>query len=575
MAEKLQDEESRLAQVERAVAAIERRLATLEASPPRRTEAPSAAAPNGPAGVAASARPAATDAGTLLPLLGRTSLVFAGAYLLRALVESGQLPMRAAVPLGVAYALVWLGAADRAAIRNRSSAVFHGVTSMIIAYPLLWEASTRFGFFGPSAGAALIAVVSGLALAVAWRRRLQSVAAAASLGSVAAALAVAFATGGVIPQALFLVLLGIGTLWLSYERNWYWIRWVPALAADGVVVALTARALQHPPLDQPEAVMAVQLFLLASYLSSFAARTVVRGRTVIFFEVLQTGGALVAGLGGALGVAQASGAGMTALGLAGATLGVGCYAVAFAFIRRGRGSGTNFHFYLTLALALVLIGGAVLLPGPALGLALAALAVAASWLGSRLGQVALTVQAAIYGLGAAIASGLASNAAMALLGTPGDPAVACGVVPLSVLAALLACLAIAAPAPPAAAAPAAGARLVVALLAVLGGTGVLIDIAAPALAGKPFDAGTLATVRSGALALAAVLLAAAARLQRARELAWLLYPVLALTGLKLLVEDLRVSRPATLFVALALYGLALVAAPRLAKKRRGPEPGEK
>jgi hypothetical protein len=55
---------------------------------------------------------------------------------------------------------------------------------------------------------------------------------------------------------------------------------------------------------------------------------------------------------------------------------------------------------------------------------------------------------------------------------------------------------------------------------------------------------------------------------RALELGWLLYPVLVAGGLKLLAEDLRYSRASTLFVALALYGGALIVAPRLARTVR-------
>ena len=66
-----------------------------------------------------------------------------------------------------------------------------------------------------------------------------------------------------------------------------------------------------------------------------------------------------------------------------------------------------------------------------------------------------------------------------------------------------------------------------------------------------------------ALAAAALALAWAGRSERFRESAWLVYPVLAAGGLKLLAEDLPRSRPATLFIALALYGGALIIAPRL------------
>jgi hypothetical protein len=48
------------------------------------------------------------------------------------------------------------------------------------------------------------------------------------------------------------------------------------------------------------------------------------------------------------------------------------------------------------------------------------------------------------------------------------------------------------------------------------------------------------------------------------------YPLVALGGVKLLLQDLRDGRPATLVVSLALYGAVLVLAPRLLKRVEGP-----
>jgi hypothetical protein len=76
-------------------------------------------------------------------------------------------------------------------------------------------------------------------------------------------------------------------------------------------------------------------------------------------------------------------------------------------------------------------------------------------------------------------------------------------------------------------------------------------------------AGTAATVRTVALAVIALMLAGVGRVPRLREAAWLVYPMLAVGGVKLLVEDVPTSSAATLFVALAVYGGALIAAPRL------------
>jgi hypothetical protein len=46
-------------------------------------------------------------------------------------------------------------------------------------------------------------------------------------------------------------------------------------------------------------------------------------------------------------------------------------------------------------------------------------------------------------------------------------------------------------------------------------------------------------------------------------------PLLVLGGVKLLGEDLRHGRPATVFASLVLYGIALIVAPRLVRRNRG------
>jgi hypothetical protein len=45
------------------------------------------------------------------------------------------------------------------------------------------------------------------------------------------------------------------------------------------------------------------------------------------------------------------------------------------------------------------------------------------------------------------------------------------------------------------------------------------------------------------------------------------YPLLVLVGLKMVAQDFKYSRPATLFIALAVYGIALIVAPRLRRGR--------
>jgi drug/metabolite transporter (DMT)-like permease len=86
------------------------------------------------------------------------------------------------------------------------------------------------------------------------------------------------------------------------------------------------------------------------------------------------------------------------------------------------------------------------------------------------------------------------------------------------------------------------------------------------MADRRVDPGVLATVSTGVLSVATLLVAWAGRHDRLREWGWLVYPLLIGIGLKLVTQDFKHSRPATLFIALALYGAALILAPRLRRR---------
>jgi len=113
----------------------------------------------------------------------------------------------------------------------------------------------------------------------------------------------------VVPHAFFLILFGVAALWMGYSLDWLLVRWPVAAVADIVVVGVTMRALAPQPQETPAAALAVQVTLIGAYLASIAIRTLVRGRNVIPFEVVQTVAALAVGLGGALSVTQATGQG--------------------------------------------------------------------------------------------------------------------------------------------------------------------------------------------------------------------------------------------------------------------------
>jgi len=105
---------------------------------------------------------------------------------------------------------------------------------------------------------------------------------------------------------------------------------------------------------------------------------------------------------------------------------------------------------------------------------------------------------------------------------------------------------------------------------VLSAGGALVGYLAPAIGRQPdgsMDVGLLATIRTGVLAVAALLVAWIGRHARFREWDWLVYPLLVAIGVKMVAQDFMHGRPATLFVALALYGAALIMAPRMRRRQ--------
>jgi hypothetical protein len=560
--------EARLARLEQVVRELDARVAAAE------RRAPIAADGHLEVTSARSASElAAHDIAGPLGFAGRTLMVFAGAYLLRALVDSGTLPVAIGTAAGLLYAMSWLVWTDHSASRRALAGLFYGGAAVAIAYPLVWEASTRFGLLAPGPSAAALTLVAAVAFGVSWRGRLHVLAWANTVAALVTAVALVVETGVAAPYTLFLIALGIATLWLGYERDWFALRWPAALAADVAVLGVTSRALAGQGLESASTALVLQLLLLGGYLATVAARTLVRGRNVVPFEVAQTPAALAVGLGGAVAVARHAGGGGVPLGVAALAIAAGCYAVAFAFVDRRQGRGRNFYFYTSLALVLALTGAAVLMPTQPLVLTWSVLAMVAAWCGKRFSRVALTFHSAVYLVAAAFAGGLLASVGQAFVGGTTLP---WPTVPTSGWVVLVASATCAAMAPARASDGAAlwrAPRVTVTLLLVSGIGAGIISRVAPRMACTPgagCDAGMLATLRTTILAICAVVLARVGREARFAEWRLLVYPVLVAGGIKLLLEDLRYSRAATLFIALGVYGAALMIAPRVA--RTSPRP---
>ena len=578
MTDRLSELEAKVAALGGSLESLERRVDALE-----RPRVTAAAAPRRPAAArdatAAQVRSDLATASSAVTFVGRTLLVLAGAFVLRALTDSGTLAAPLGVGLGLAYAGTWVALADRAGrTGGKASAAFHGASAVLIGFPLLYEATTRFALLSPFASAALLAVLTAVALGVAGLRQLVALAWLVALAGMPTAVALASATGRLAPFAIYLVLLGVAALWLGYVRDWHALRWPTAVAADLAVAAVAFRAVAPGTAEGPGTALIVQVALMALYLGSIAARTLVLGRGVVPFEAVQTPAAIAVGLGGAALVALRTGTGAGGFGAAGILFGAASYAVAFAFVERRQQSRANFVFYTSVAIVFVIVGVELLLSGLARDLVWAGLAVAAALAWRRTQRRTLAAHGAAYAIAAAIASGLLGHAAEATISSPAAPWTPVG---FGALLVLLGAAATAWLGADPAWRPTLGERLPRLLLVTTvaaGAAGVLIGWLAPAAAGVPgagADPGAIATVRTAVLVAGAMALAWAGRHAAWIEAGWLAYPVLAGVGLKILLEDLPRSRPATLFLAFGLYGAALILFPRLRRARPAPGAAER
>jgi hypothetical protein len=84
--------------------------------------------------------------------------------------------------------------------------------------------------------------------------------------------------------------------------------------------------------------------------------------------------------------------------------------------------------------------------------------------------------------------------------------------------------------------------------------------------GQSADAALVAAIRTVVVGAAVLLLAWAGGRGVFAEGRWLMYVVLVLGGIKLLTEDFPAGRPATLVLSLAVYGAALIVAPRWVRR---------
>ena len=559
--------EERLTSLETTLAAVLERVAVLEAGAP--LALPKATLAGTPA-ILLEPAPALPSGVQIMGLIGKVCLILGGGYFIRTLAEAGRLPNALSVALGLAYAVTWA----LIALRDKQTmvATFDALASILIAYPLLVESTVRFKWLAPEVAAPLLLAVTVMHTVVAWRRDLQPMVWMATLGALGSALVMMAATHALEPFLAVLLVLGLASLWLTYDRRWQGLRWPTALAANlgALVLAYLAGWTGGPPegylhLSATRA-MGFTLALAAGYLGSFAWRLLKQRRAVGAFERAQTCLALVVGFGGALRLALTSGSGGSILGIGALLAGAACYAAAAPFARDEEATRANFTYFSLLATFLLLLGGAMVAPLPWFAVLAGMLGLGALVGTVRTQRPILLLQSAVYLAVACGGSGLFRWSFQAFLGPAGTgsaPAPTAG----CALALLAGAVGYALTRPPA---PEAGPKLqpftlVAGGLTVLSLGALAVWAIGPAQASGPAELARLAVGRTAVLTALTIGLAWSARRIPTLDLRWLVYPFLALAPIKFLFEDMAVGHPLTLFLAFMFLGTTFILAPRLLK----------
>jgi hypothetical protein len=309
----------------------------------------------------------------------------------------------------------------------------------------------------------------------------------------------------------------------------------------------------------------LQALILGAYLGSFKIRTVVRAHRLIPFEVAQSAGALAVGFGGLVFLLSGSAVGLQILAVVCLLLAGGAYATAFGFSETHR-PYPNFFFQSILACFFTIAGLVVGLGSTRAAIGYAALAAVTLALARRYHRSTLALHAAVYATGATVASGLVATATLAMTTPIAATVPVPGVVLIATLAVLFAAIAL----------PVRDARerwpylmpavrCVAAAVATWTAGGVIVSYVLAMVPGS-LDVSQLSTIRTIVLVASAIAVAAVGWRPAGREGSWLTYPLLTIAGLKLVFVDFMQGRPTTLFAALAVYGAALIIAPRMLRR---------
>ena len=576
MGETRDDLNARLDELSRNVDELRRRLTTLESNVGLTPAAASVMAALPSAAIPVEAFTTEAKAAeqlhseSLIPAIGWGLLGVAGAYLLRATADAGTIVGLLGVGAGVIYAGCWLVFAARRAADNRMHSAIHALTAALILAPMLWETTVRFRLLPVESASAVLLAFVLLGLTIAWKRNVSSIASIVTLTTLGTTAALFRETHNTAACVVTVLVVAAAVEFSACRDHWMRLRWIVAAAADLTVLLVTVMVTVAPsPGDgivPPSLglVLASQVALLTIYLSSTVDRTIFRKLKIMRFEIGQTTVAFLVSILGALRLAGIHHAAAAGVGWFCLTGGTACYLVSFAVLERARERDHNFYAYSTFAILLTLAGCWVLMADSMLAGVWSLLAVAAICAAFQWDRDTLRVHSAAYLILAMVTAELVPQALGRITGTSTQA----GNLPsngylLTLAGSALCYLALIR------LGRRAGAHWMDRVEATLSAAMACLAAAGLAASAMYRYVSPAAPFRTALITSCALGAAWAGLHWRRRELTWLAYPLMALSGFKLLTEDFQQGRSLTLFASLIFFGGGLIVLPRLLRHKPG------
>jgi hypothetical protein len=412
---------------------------------------------------------------------------------------------------------------------------------------MLWETTVRFHVLPPGVSAFALAGFVIISLLLSSKHRISATAWLAASAGALTALALAAGTDDLLPFCGALLAMVATLEAAAYQDLWLGPRRVLGFAADLAVLWLVyihSAGTSIPEAYQPvpEGLRwATPAALLLIYAVGTTVRTLGRKLDATAFEVFQLLFPITLFL-----FAATRGAGSHWLpGVVLVFCGALCYWVSFVRLISAP-HVRNLYVYSTLGLALTLLGTALCLPRTGRSILWALAAAGLAVLGARLGGLAATFHALAFLAAAGVGSGLARDTLLVLLRDGTHVAVSPAV--LFELAVMVAAYIVVRRIVP---------RAIVAAMLLWVIAAWAASLLLSAFAGG-IDAAWRAEIRTVSLVATAVMIAAVGRHWQRAELYWLVPGAMVIALYRLVMEDLPLGRPETLFLSLLSYGGALL-----------------